>query len=71
MSTMIQFTAKVDRGKITIPEEYVGLVSDSLEIEVILKPKQSRLMDRLTKQPLTAVGWRDLVRDDIHEEFNE
>jgi hypothetical protein len=71
MSTPIQFTAKVDRGKIIIPEEYVGLVSDSLEIEVIIKPKQTRLMDRLAEQPLTAVGWRDLTRDDIHENFNE
>jgi hypothetical protein len=71
MNTTIQFTAKVDKGKIIIPEEYIGLVSDSLEIEVIIKPRQSRLMDRLAEQPLTAVGWRDLTRDDVHEKFNE
>jgi hypothetical protein len=66
MNTRIQFTAKVEQGKIIIPDEYISMVGDDL-IEVIIKLKPSRLMDRLAKNPLTAVGWRDLSRDDIHE----
>ncbi|MDH6061284.1 hypothetical protein NWP17_12700 [Chrysosporum bergii ANA360D] len=66
MNTTIQFTAKVEQGKIIIPDEYISMVGDNL-IEVIIKPKASRLMDRLAENPLTAVGWRDLSRDDIHE----
>jgi len=66
MNTRIQFTAKVEQGKIIIPDEYISMIGDDL-IEVIIKPKSSRLMDRLAENPLTAVGWRDLSRDDIHE----
>jgi hypothetical protein len=66
MNTTIQFTAKVEQGKIIIPDEYISMVGDNL-IEVIIKPKPARLMDRLAANPLTAVGWRDLSRDDIHE----
>lgn len=68
MDTMIQFTAKVVQGKIIIPDEYRNIVGDDV-IEVTIKPRSSRLMDRLAEQPLTAIGWRDLSRDEIHERF--
>ncbi len=66
---MIQFTAKVEQGKIVIPEEYIGMVGEDI-IEVTIKPKSSRLLDRLAEQPLSASGWRDLSRDEIHDRFN-
>lgn len=66
---MIQFTAKVVQGKIVIPDEYMGMVGNDV-VEVTIKPKSSRLMDRLAEQPLIAVGWRDLSRDEIHERGN-
>jgi hypothetical protein len=68
MNITIQFTTKVNHGKIIIPDEYISIVSDNLiEVTIKTKPKSSRLIDRLTEQPLTAVGWRDLTRDDMHE----
>lgn len=69
MDTMIQFTAKVVQGKIVIPDEYMSVVGNDV-IEVIIKPRSSRLMDRLAEKPLIAIGWRDLSRDEIHERFN-
>ena len=67
---MIRFTAKVEQGKIVIPEEYLGRVGEDV-IEVTIKPKSSRLLDRLTEQPLVAPGWRDLSREEIHKRFDE
>lgn len=65
---MIQFIATVDQGKITIPEEYSSMIANNSEIEVIIKPMLPRLMDQLAQNPLIAEGWRNLNRDEIHEE---
>ena len=67
MSQRIQFTTKVSQGKILIPQEYSDKIEDNLEIEVIIKPKKVRVMDKLAENPLTAEGWRNLSRDEIHE----
>jgi hypothetical protein len=70
MNQTIQFTTRVHQGQIVIPTELMNGVEDNLEIEVIIKPKQSqqqdRLMDRLAQNPLVAEGWRDLNRDVLH-----
>ena len=75
MNQAIQFTARVHQGRIAIPDEFIDVVEDDVEIEVIIRPKQSqpkqsRLMDRLAQNPLTAAGWRDLSRNLIHERNN-
>ncbi|USR90987.1 hypothetical protein NEA10_19530 [Phormidium yuhuli AB48] len=66
---MIRFTAKVEQGKIVIPEEYLGRVGEDV-IKVTIQPKSSRLLDRLAEQPLAAPGWRELSRDETHERFD-
>lgn len=67
MTKTIQFTTKVNQGTIVIPQEYTEEIQDNLEIEVIIKPKKTRLMDKLAQNPLKAEGWRELSRDDIHD----
>lgn len=67
MTQTIQFTTKVNQGIILIPEEYTEQVQDLLEIEVIIKPKKTRLMDKLAQTPLKAQGWRNLSRYDFHD----
>ncbi|MEL4894395.1 hypothetical protein [Crocosphaera sp. Alani8] len=47
MTKTIQFTTKVNRGTIVIPQEYTEEIQDNLEIEVIIKPKKTRLMYKL------------------------
>lgn len=71
MNKAIRFTTKVNHGTITIPQEYSDNLLEDLEVEVIIKPKQSRLMDRLAQNPLTAEGWRDLTREQIHDRNHE
>jgi hypothetical protein len=71
MNQSIHFTTRVHQGQIAIPTEFMNVVEDNLEIEVIIKPKQSqqkpsRLMDRLAQNPLIATGWRELSKDTIH-----
>ena len=66
MNEAIRFTTKVNHGTITIPQEHSDNFLEDLEVEVIIKPKQSRLMDLLAQKPLTAEGWRDLTREQIH-----
>lgn len=67
MTQTIQFTTKVNQGTILIPKEYTEQIQDNLEIEVIIKPKKTRLMDKLAQNPLMAEGWRNLSRDEIHD----
>lgn len=67
MTQTIQFTTKVNQGTILIPQEYTEQIQDNLEIEVIIKPKKTRLMDKLAQNPLTAEGWRNLSRNEIHD----
>ena len=68
MNEAIRFTTKINHGSITIPQEYFGNIQEDLEVEVIIKQKQSRLMDRLAQNPLSAESWRDLSREQIHGE---
>ena len=70
MTEAIQFTTRVNRGAIFIPQEYINAIADDLEIEVIIKPKHPRLMDHLAENPLIADGWRSLSRDQIHARNN-
>jgi hypothetical protein len=71
MNEAIQFITKINHGTITIPLEYSGTIQQDLEVEVIIKPKQSRLMDRLAQKPLLAKGWRDLTKEQIHARQDE
>ncbi len=67
MNQPIQFITKINRGTITIPQEYSGDIQEELEVEVIIKPKpKQRLMDRLAQNPIQAEGWRNLTRQ-IHD----
>lgn len=53
MNQPIQFITKINRGTITIPQEYSGDIQEELEVEVIIKPKpKQRLMDRLAQNPI-------------------
>jgi hypothetical protein len=67
MNNTIEFTAKINKGMIVIPQEYHEDLQEELEVEVIVRPKRKqRLIDRLTENPVSAAGWRHLTRDQIH-----
>ncbi len=63
----IEFTTKINKGMIQIPQEYYQDLNEELEVEVIVKPKQKkRLMDKLAENPILASDWRELTRDQLH-----
>jgi hypothetical protein len=57
-SKPIKFTAKINRGTIQIPPEYLDNFTEALEVKVIIKFNDSDQAD-------------DLVEDDHHEEISE
>jgi hypothetical protein len=67
MTQTIEFTTKINKGMIQIPQEYYQDLNEELEVEVIVKLKQKkRLMDKLAESPIPANDWRQLTRDDIY-----
>ena len=67
MMQAIEFTAKINKGMIQIPQRYYQDLEEELEVEVIIKPKQKkRLMDQLAENPILANNWRELTRNQLH-----
>lgn len=71
MAKAIEFTTKINKGMIQIPQEYYQDLNEELEVEVIVKLKKKEgLMDKLAESPIPVNNWRQLTRDDIHDRLD-
>ena len=68
---MIKFQAKVNQGKIEIPEIYQDNLQMVEMVEIIipdsLKNVSSGIIDRLLEHPLEIQDFTPLSRDEIYE----
>lgn len=68
---MIKFQAKVNQGKIEIPEIYQDNLQMAETVEIIipdsLKNVSSGIIDRLLEHPLEIQDFNALSRDEIYE----
>ena len=68
---MIKFTAKVDRGKIEIPEIYQDNLQMAEAVEIIipdsLKNVSPGIICRLLEHPIEIQNFTPLSREEIYE----
>ncbi|OKH31630.1 hypothetical protein NIES2119_28295 [[Phormidium ambiguum] IAM M-71] len=68
----VEFQAIVKEGKIQIPDEYKQELQDDEQVKVIVlinnKQQQNwKIMDKLSKNPISVKGLTKLTRDEIHD----
>ncbi|AFY89709.1 MAG: hypothetical protein CLLPBCKN_005228 [Chroococcidiopsis cubana SAG 39.79] len=73
MMPSVEFQARVENGKIVIPEEYQQELSEVATVKIVIL-KQSRkqitpfdIMDELAQNPVSISGIRMISREEMHE----
>lgn len=69
--TILEFTAKVNQGKILIPDEYLEMLEkvETVQIRVTEKPKTAKvgIIAELINNPLDSDDGIPLTREETHE----
>lgn len=69
--TILEFTAKVNQGKILIPDEYLEMLEkvETVQIRVTEKPKTAKvgMIAELINNPLDSDDGIPLTREETHE----
>lgn len=74
MNQTIKFITKINQGMIIIPPEYQGEIEESLEVQVIIKPKSknshqiNELAGKVTAfKNINSVTWQRQIREEWDE----
>ena len=67
----IEFQATVKEGKIEIPRQYIGEITDRVSVILLTEEasgKTANFIDALLVHPVRAKGFRPLNREEIYAE---